>query len=202
MPRGADRGAGRNRNAAWAALVWSLILLAAPFLGFAPGAALPWGAGAALLMGVFPALLVSYLQQRNDLRRLPPSSLPPALLAAAALAFMFQRIILWLDGPLPLSAAVFGLLAAALVLLIANAFTSWSWLDLTLGAGIVILGSTAALLFPGLPGTAAAVLIAAILAGTLAARMRQGLPATHLAASAAGAAAGGGVFLWLLSYSP
>ncbi|MDM7989636.1 hypothetical protein [Arthrobacter sp. zg-Y877] len=199
MPRGADREAGRS--AAWAALIWSLILLAAPFLGFPPDAALPWGAGAALLMGVFPAALVFQLQRRNDLRRLPPSSLPPAVLGAAALAFMFQRLILWLDGPLPLSAAVFGLLAAALVLLIANSFTHWSWLDLTLGAGLVILGSTAALLFPGLPGTAAAILIAAVLAGTLAARLRRGKPAAHLAAAAAGALAGGGVFLWLLSYS-
>ncbi|MCQ1950601.1 hypothetical protein NNX28_11770 [Arthrobacter sp. zg-Y859] len=183
------------------ALIWSLILLAAPFLGFPPAAALPWGAGAALLMGVFPAVLVTYLQHTNDLRSLPPSSLPPAVLGAAALAFMFQRLILWLDGPLPLSAAVFALLAAAVVLLVANAFTSWSWLDLTLGAGIVILGSTALLLFPGLAGTVAGVVLAGVLALSLTARLRQGRPAGHLAAAGAGAAAGGGVFLWLLSYA-
>ncbi|MCQ1956241.1 hypothetical protein NNX39_06945 [Arthrobacter sp. zg-Y826] len=183
------------------ALIWSLILLAAPFLGLPPGAALPWGAGAALLMGVFPAVLVTYLQRHNDLRSLPPSSLPPTVLGAAALAFMFQRLILWLDGPLPLSAAVFALLAAAVVLLVANAFTSWSWLDLTLGAGIVILGSTALLLFPGVAGTLAGVVLAGVLLFFLAARLRQGRPARHLAPAAAGAAAGGGVFLWLLSYA-
>ncbi|UWX96136.1 hypothetical protein N2K95_10650 [Arthrobacter zhaoxinii] len=199
MPRGAVRETGRKT--AGASLIWSLILLAAPFLSFSPGAALPWGVGAALLMGVFPAVLVSYLQRRDDLRRLPPSSLPPAVLGAAALAFMFQRIILWLQGPLTLSAAVFALLAAAVVLLIANAFTSWSWLDLTLGAGAVILGTTAALLLPGLPGTAAGILVAGVLAAVLAVRVRQGNPSRHLAAGAAGAAAGGGIFLWLLSYA-
>ncbi|MCQ1995126.1 hypothetical protein [Arthrobacter sp. zg-Y1171] len=199
MPRGADRESGRNTAAS--ALIWSFILLAAPFLGFPPGAALPWGAGAALLMGVFPAVLVTYLQRHNDLRSLPPSSLPPTVLGAAALAFMFQRLILWLDGPLPLSAAAFALLAAVLVLLVANAFTSWSWLDLTLGVGIVILGSTAALLFQGLPGTVSGVVIACALALFLAARLQQGRPAGHLLAAAAGAAAGGGVFLWLLSYA-
>ena len=199
MPRGADREAGRNTVAS--ALIWSLILLAAPFLSFPPSAALPWGAGAALLMGVFPAVLVTYLQRRGDLRRLPPASLPPTVLGAAALAFMFQRIILWLDGPLTLSAAVFALLAAAMVLLVANAFTSWSWLDLTLGAGLVILGSTVFLLFPGLAGTAGAAVTAVVLALSLAARQRQGRPAAHLAAAAAGAAAGGGIFLWLLSYA-
>ncbi|MCQ2000375.1 hypothetical protein [Arthrobacter zhaoxinii] len=199
MPRGAVRETGRKT--AGASLIWSLILLAAPFLSFSPGVALPWGVGAALLMGVFPAVLVSYLQRRNDLRRLPPSSLPPAVLGAAALAFMFQRIILWLQGPLTLSAAVFALLAAAVVLLIANTFTSWSWLDLTLGAGAVILGTTAALLLPGLTGTAAGILLAAVLAAFLAVRLRQGNLSGRLAAAAAGAVAGGGVFLWLLSYA-
>ncbi|WP_146364534.1 hypothetical protein [Arthrobacter yangruifuii] len=199
MPHGAVRETARTMVGA--SLIWSLVLLAAPFLSFAPGAALPWGVGAALLMGVFPAVLVSWLERRNDLRRLPPSSLPPTVLGAAALAFMFQRIILWLQGPLALSAAVFALLAAAVVLLVANAFTSWSWLDLSLGAGAVILGVTTALLLPGLWGSLAGILAGAVPGVSLAVRLWHGSPRTRLAAGAAGAATGGGIFLWLLAYA-
>ncbi|MDN3904174.1 hypothetical protein [Arthrobacter sp. YD2] len=200
------RGAGRDRHrlhagATPAALIWSAALLAAPFLSFAPAQALPWGLGAALLLGVFPPVLVAYLKKRNDLRRFGPSSLPPVVLGAAALGFMLQRLILWLDGPLALSAAVFALLAAAMVLLVANAFTAWSWLDVTLGAGIVMFGSLAALLFTGPVGTALAAAVVLILLVVILRRARAGSPLQHLAGAAAGTAAGGGIFLWLLAYA-
>ena len=203
MPRGADREATPAREWTLSALIWSLVLLAAPFLALPAGQALPWAFGAAVLLGVFPTVLVRYLQRRNDLRRFPPASLPPVVLGAAALAFIVQRMILWLQGPLALSAAVFGLLAAALVLAVANSVGSgsWSWLDLTLGAGAVMLSSTAFLLLAGPLGVAAAVLAAVVLLAVLGTRMRGGTAARHAAAAAAGAAAGGGVYLWLLSYA-
>ena len=210
MSDGAGREVGRNGRGETVVpgILWSVILLAAPFLSMGPAGAVPWGVSAALLLGVFPPVLVSFLQRRNDLRRFPPSSLPSVVLGAAALAGMMQWAILWLQGPRALSAAAFGLLASALVLMVANAFTSWSWLDLTLGAGTVMLASTAYLLLPGVWGlVAAAVLVAgqaplAVLRIRGAAGPRPGLPRLNrLAAMATGAAAGGGVFLWLLSIS-
>lgn len=203
MPHRAGREQTRAREWTLSALIWSLVLLAAPFLAFPAGQALPWALGAAVLLGVFPTVLVRYLQRRNDLRRFPPASLPPVVLGAVALAFILQRMILWLQGPLALSAAVFGLLAAALVLAVANSVgsRSWTWLDLTLGAGAVMLAATAFLLVPGPAGVAAAVLAAVVLLAVLGTRMRGGTAVRHAAAAAAGAAAGGGVYLWLLGYA-
>ncbi|MCC3293007.1 hypothetical protein LJ756_00015 [Arthrobacter sp. zg-Y411] len=200
------RGAGRDRQrldagATPAALIWSAALLAAPFLSFAPAQALPWGIGAALLLGVFPPVLVAYLKKRNDLRRFGPSSLPPVVLGAAALGFMLQRLILWLDGPLALSAAVFALLAAAMVLLVANAFTTWSWLDVTLGAALVIMPVTALIAFDGGIGLAGAATTGGFMAAAMIVRFVKGAAARHLIACGIGAVAGGGLFLWLLKAS-
>ncbi|MDK1329075.1 hypothetical protein [Arthrobacter sp. zg-Y1143] len=205
MSFGAVRQEGQGTFAVPAAL-WSAILLAAPFLSFAPAAAWPWGVGAALLLGVFPTVLIATLRRRCDLRLLPPSSLPPAVLGAAALAGMTQWAILWLDGPLALSAAAFGLITSAVVLMIANCFASWDWLDVSLGAGVVITAAEAYLLLPGGYGPAAAVVPAAGLGTAVALRFREAAPHHNyrfrrLAAAAAGALAGGGVFLWLLSHA-
>ena len=183
------------------AAIWSAVGAAAPFLSFPAAAALPWSIGAVLLLGIFPPVLVGFLQRRGDLRRLPPSSLPSVVLGAAAMAGMVQWAILWLAGPRALSAAAFALLAAALVLMLANSFTSWSWLDLTLGAGLVILGVTASLLMPGAGGWVVAAVLVAAQAAVLVRRLRQAGPVRCLPAAAAGAVAGGGVFLWLLAYA-
>ncbi|MCC9177279.1 hypothetical protein [Arthrobacter sp. zg-Y750] len=205
MSSGAVRQEGHGTFAVPAAL-WSAVLLIAPFLSFAPAAAWPWSVGAALLLGVFPAVLIATLRRRGDLRPLPPSSLPPAVLGAAALAGMTQWAILWLDGPLALSAAAFGLITCAVLLMIANCFASWDWLDVSLGAGVVITAAEAYLLLPGGYGPAAAVVLAAGLGTAVALRFREAAPHHNdrfrrLAAAAAGALAGGGVFLWLLSHA-
>ncbi len=183
------------------AAIWSAVVAAAPFLSFPAAAALPWSIGAVLLLGILPPVLVEFLQKRGDLRRLPPSSLPSVVLGAAAMAGMVQWAILWLAGPRALSAAAFALLAAALVLMLANSFTSWSWLDLSLGAGLVILGVTAPLLMPGAGGWGVAAVLVAAQAAVLARRLRQAGPVRCLPAAASGAVAGGGVFLWLLAYA-
>ena len=191
----------RFRSPVLPAAIWSVILAAAPFLSIPAAAALPWSIGAVLLLGVFPPALVGFLSARNDLRRLPPSSLPSAVLGAAAMAGMAQWAILRLTGPLTLSAAAFALIASALILMVANSFTSWSWLDLSLGAGLVILGTTLVLLVPGVAGWVVAAALVAGQACILLLRLRQGDPARCLAAAASGAVAGGGVFLWLLAYA-
>ncbi|MFZ3454793.1 hypothetical protein [Arthrobacter sp. 7Tela_A1] len=103
--------------AAAAVGVWSAALLIAPFHGEAgvrsEGAPWLWGIGSALLLCVFPVVLVAVLQRRNDLSRWAAAApTGPVVLGAVAVCFILLRLILWLDGPLATAAAIFAFAAS------------------------------------------------------------------------------------------
>ena len=198
-------GPGRNRvqvrHFLLPGIVWAAALFTAPFLNGDGGAALLWGAGAAVLVGLFPAVLIAGLQRRSDLRGSLGLPLPPVVTATAAMGFTAQWAILWLNGPLALSAVLFGLLGTALILLAGARIRLLSWTGLSCGAGAVILPVLLWNLAAGLPVPAAAAAVLALLAAVVAGLARTRGWKAALVSGAAGAAAGGGVFLWLLGYA-
>ncbi|MER2134938.1 MAG: hypothetical protein ABS910_09730 [Arthrobacter sp.] len=176
-------------------VLWSaVILLAALSSGITTAAAWAWGAGTVLLLLVFPWLLVRALDRRADLRStIARAPVTPVILGAGALCFILLRLILWLDGPRVLAAAVFAMLVSYAAVLVVDRAVKLDWIAVSTGAAAVVIP---VLLFsisggPVLP--AAAVLLLCVL---LALMMRGGwqLP---LASAAAGAVAGGGLFVLL-----
>lgn len=176
-------------------MLWSaVILLAALSSSMTTAAAWAWGAGTVVLLLVFPWLLVRTLDRREDLRSsIARAPVTPVILGAGALCFMILRLILWLDGPRVLAAAVFAMLASYATVLVFSRAVKLDWSAVSTGAAAVVIPI---LLFsisggPVLPAAAGAVLCV-----LLALRMRSGwhLP---LASAAAGAVVGGGLFLAL-----
>lgn len=147
---GARRAAGFP--AAAAVSVWSAALLIAPFHGEAgmrgEGTPWLWGIGSALLLCVFPVVLVAVLQRRNDLSRWAAAApTGPVVLGAVALCFILLRLILWLDGPLAVAAAVFAFTASAAAGLLLQRAAA-------LDNGLLVFcggAGAAAMLFSGLP---------------------------------------------------
>lgn len=204
----AGEGAGGRRRAeqhlAAAFAVWSAVLLAAPFISLPAPRALWWGAGAAVLVGVFPLLLVTHLSRRNDLRgNLGLGALPPAVAGAAALGYIVLRVLLWTGGPLVLAAVVYAMLADCLLLLFLGRAVRIPWQGLSYGSAAVILPVLAVNLQNGPAGSPAAgilILLLLVLGWSFAAiDPRRRIPS--VVSVLAGAAAGGGVFLWLIPYS-
>lgn len=207
MDQAGDGTGGRPRaqqRLAASFAVWSAVLLAAPFLSLPPPRALWWGAGAAMLMGVFPLVLVTYLNRRNDLRgNLGLGALPPAVAGAAALGYIVLRVLLWTGGPLVLAAVVYAMLADALLLLFLGRAVRLPWQGLSYGSAAVILPVLAVNLQAGPPGNPAAgilILLLLVLGWSFAAvDPQRRIPS--VVSALAGAAVGGGVFLWLIPYS-
>ena len=176
-------------------VLWSaVILLSALSSGITTAGAWAWGAGTVVLLLVFPWLLVRTLDRKGDLRSsIARAPVTPVILGAGALCFILLRLILWLDGPRVLAAAVFAMLVSYAAVLVLNRAVKLDWSAVSTGAAAVVIP---VLLFsisggPVLP--AAAALLLCIL---LALRMRSGwqLP---LASAAAGAVVGGGLFVLL-----
>ena len=180
--------------------VWAAALFAAPFINDDGGAALLWGAGAAVLVSLFPWALVTILDRRGDLRRgLDRLGAPPIILGAAGASFTVLRIIRWADGPTALAAVIFAMITAYALTAAFAKVIRLDWDDVTYSAAAVVLPALLFLLFPGAAGTAAAITAAAVCVAALLGGRK------HSAGRTAGAAAAGvlagGVFLWLLQYS-
>ncbi|WP_104161388.1 hypothetical protein [Arthrobacter sp. ZGTC212] len=180
--------------------VWAAALLAAPFLNDDGATALVWGVGSAVLIALFPWALVTVLDKRGDLRRgLNRMGAPPIILGAFGAAFMVLRVVRWTDGPRALAAVVFGMIAAYALTAAVSKAARLEWADVTYAAAAVVLPVLLFLLFPGAAGAVlaaavACVCVAAVISG-------RGQTAKTGAAAAVGVLAGGGVFLWLLTYS-
>ena len=189
---------GSQNRASWNLLpgvLWSaVILLAALSSGMTTAAAWAWGLGTVLLLLVFPWLLVRTLDRSGDLRTsIASAPVTPVILGAGALCFMLLRLILWLDGPRMLAAAVFAMLASYAAVLVLDRSVKLDWSAVSTGAGAVVIPLLLARITGGpVLAAAAAVLLVALLALL----MRGGwqLP---LASAAAGAVIGGGLFVVL-----
>ncbi|MBP3043626.1 hypothetical protein KKR91_11505 [Arthrobacter jiangjiafuii] len=200
-------GAGPGRNRAPVrrflppGVVWAAALLAAPFLNADGAAALAWGAGAAVLVSLFPWALVRFLNLRGDLRQgLSRLGAPPVILGAAGACYMVLLIIRWTEGPRALAAVLFSMIAAYAITALVSRVMPLEWKEVTYAAAAVVLPVLLLALFPGTAGLSAA----AVAAGLCAAALLYGRRTTAgrtAAAAAVGLAAGGGVFLWLLAYS-
>jgi hypothetical protein len=199
-------GAGPVRNSALVrrfsppGAVWAAALFAAPWLNDDGVTALVWGVGAAVLIALFPWVLVTVLDKRGDLRRgIDRLGASPVILGAFGAAFMVLRIIRWTDGPRALAAVVFGMIAAYALTVVVSRAVRLDWAEVTYAAAAVVLPVLLYLLFPGVLGTVLAAALAGLCIGVLI-RERQTRGKTA-AAAAVGVLAGGGVFLWLLQYS-
>ena len=189
---------GSRERTAWDLLpgvLWSaVILLAALSSSLTTAAAWAWGAGTVLLLLVFPWLLVRSLDRRGDLRSsIARAPVTPVILGAGALCLMVLRLILWLDGPRVLAAAVFAMLVSYAAVLVLNRAVKLDWSAVSTGAAAVVIP---ALLWAISGGPVLPVVAALLLGILLALRMRGGwqLP---LASAAAGAVVGGGLFMLL-----
>ncbi|MFF2676979.1 hypothetical protein ACFVRT_10340 [Arthrobacter koreensis] len=180
-------------------VLWSaVILLAALSSGMTTAAASAWGAGTIVLLLVFPWLLVRGLDRRGDLRSsIARAPATPVIAGAGALCFILLRLILWLDGPRALAAAVFAMLISYAVVLVLDRAVKLDWTCVSIGAAGVAVPVLLFALASGPVLPAAAVLL---LCALLALRMRGGwqLP---LASAVAGAAVGGGLFVLLQGLS-
>lgn len=190
-------GGARNTKA-WNLLpgvLWSAVfLLAAVSSGITTAAAWGWGLGTVLLLLVFPWLLVRTLDRAGDLRAsIARAPVTPVILGAGALCFMLLRLILWLDGPRVLAAAVFAMLASYGTVLVLGRAVTLDWSAVSTGAAAVVLPVLLASMTEGpvLPAAAAVILVA-----LLALRFRGGWQLPLLSA-AAGAVIGGGLFMLL-----
>jgi hypothetical protein len=199
-------GAGPVRNSALVrrfsppGAVWAAALFAAPWLNDDGVTALVWGVGAAVLIALFPWVLVTVLDKRGDLRRgIDRLGASPVILGAFGAAFMVLRIIRWTDGPRALAAVVFGMIAAYALTVVVSRAVRLDWAEVTYAAAAVVLPVLLYLLFPGVLGTVLAAALAGLCIGVLI-RERQTRGKTA-AAAAVGVLAGGGVFFWLLQYS-
>ena len=199
-------GAGPVRNSALVrrfsppGAVWAAALFAAPWLNDDSVTALVWGVGAAVLIALFPWVLVTVLDKRGDLRRgIDRLGASPVILGAFGAAFMVLRIIRWTDGPRALAAVVFGMIAAYALTVVVSRAVRLDWAEVTYAAAAVVLPVLLYLLFPGVVGTVLAAALAGLCIEVLI-RERQTRGKTA-AAAAVGVLAGGGVFLWLLQYS-
>ena len=197
-------GPGRSRDRARRFLppgvVWAAALFAAPFLNDDGGAALLWGAGAAVLISLFPWALVTILDRRGDLRRgLDRLGAPPVILGAAGACFMVLRVIRWMDGPLALAAVIFAMITAYALTAAVARVIRLDWAEVTCAAAVVVLPTLVFLLFPGVAGIAAAIAAALLFVAALLSGGRQAAGKT--AGAAAAGLVAGGVFLWLLQYS-
>lgn len=200
-------GAGRARNRVQVrrllppGAVWAAALCAAPFLNDAGTSALIWGAGSAVLIALFPWALVTVLDRRGDLRRgIERLGAPPVILGGFGAAYVVLRIIQWTDGPRALAAVVFSLIAAYTLTRVLARAVPLDWGSVTYGAAAVVLPVLLYLLIPGAGSIAAAATVLVLCLAALLGSGRQTRGKTA-AAAAAGVLAGGGVFLWLLSYS-
>ncbi|MBF4995528.1 hypothetical protein ITX31_15640 [Arthrobacter gandavensis] len=193
--------AGGSRTATdWNLLpgvLWSAVfLLAALSSGITTAAAWAWGLGTVLLLLVFPWALVRTLDRSGDLRTsIARAPVAPVILGAGALCFMLLRLILWLDGPRVLAAAVFSMLASYAAVLVLNRAVKLDWSAVSTGAAAVVLPFVLAGMTGGPVLAAGAAVLLAVL---LALRFRSGwqLP---LVSAAAGAVVGGGLFVLLAS---
>jgi hypothetical protein len=199
-------GAGPVRNSALVrrfsppGAVWAAALFAAPWLNDDGVTALVWGVGAAVLIALFPWVLVTVLDKRGDLRRgIDRLGASPVILGAFGAAFLVLRIIRWTDGPRALAAVVFGMITAYALTVVVSRAVRLDWAEVTYAAAAVVLPVLLYLLFPGVVGTVLAAALAGLCIGVLI-RERQTRGKTA-AAAAVGVLAGGGVFLWLLQYS-
>lgn len=176
-------------------VLWSaVILLAALSSGITTAAAWAWGAGTVVLLLVFPWLLVRGLDRRGDLRSsIARAPVTPVILGAGALCFILLRLILWLDGPRVLAAAVFAMLVSYAVVLVLDRAVKLDWSAVSTGAAGVVIPVLLYALTSGIVLPAAAAVLLCVLLGL---RMRGGwqLP---LASAAAGAVVGGGLFVLL-----
>lgn len=181
-------------------VVWAAALFAAPFLNDDGGAALLWGAGAAVLVSLFPWALVTILDRRGDLRRgLDRLGAPPVILGAAGACFVVLRIIWWTDGPRTLAAVIFAMITAYALTAALTKVVRLEWTEVTCAAGAVVLPTLLFLLLPGAAGTAAAIAAAAMFVAALLSGRDH--PAVQTAGAAAAGLFSGGIFLWLLQYS-
>ncbi|WP_461168988.1 hypothetical protein [Arthrobacter sp. Z1-15] len=180
--------------------VWAAILFAAPFLNDDGGEALLWGAGAAVLVSLFPWALVTILDRRGDLRRgLDRLGAPPVILGAAGACFMVLRVIRWTDGPRALAAVVFAMITAYALTSVFAKVIRLDWADVTYAASAVVLPVLLFLLFSGAAGIAAALAAAALfIAALLSGKART---ARNTAGAAAAGVVSAGIFVWLLQYS-
>lgn len=199
-------GAGPVRNSALVrrfsppGAVWAAALFAAPWLNADGVTALVWGVGAAVLIALFPWVLVTVLDKRGDLRRgIDRLGASPVILGAFGAAFLVLRIIRWTDGPRALAAVVFGMITAYALTVVVSRAVRLDWAEVTYAAAAVVLPVLLYLLFPGVVGAVLAASLAGLCIGVLI-RERQTRGKTA-AAAAVGVLAGGGVFLWLLQYS-
>jgi hypothetical protein len=179
------------------AVVWAVLLLAAPFAE--PGTQYPlaWGAGAALLVCAVPAAILAWLDRRGDLRRgigrlgAGPSGAGPLMVCTGVLMYGTLRVIRWWHGPLPLAAVILGIFAGYAAVLLARRQWPLYWPAATLGAAAVVMP-----LLLGLPGLLA---LPALVAGLWAAAVLQRGTVARLSGSAlAGAVVCGGICAVLL----
>ena len=177
-------------------VLWSAVLLLASFGSGTTAAAWAWGTGTVLLLLVFPWVLVRALDRRGDLRSgIARAPATPVIAGAGALCFILLRLILWLDGPRVLAAAVFAMLASYAVVLVASRAVTLNWVSVSTGAAAVVIP---VLLFPLTAGGAVPAAAALGLCLVLALQLRSGWQRA-LGSAAAGAAVGGGLFLLLRS---
>ena len=194
-------GGARNTKA-WNLLpgvLWSAVfLLAALSSGITTAAAWGWGLGTVLLLLVFPWLLVRTLDRAGDLRAsIARAPVTPVILGAGALCFMLLRLILWLDGPRVLAAAVFAMLASYGTVLVLGRAVTLDWSAVSTGAAAVVLPASSAHIWGmhGFWGFSAG--IALLLLGVARGLLVPACLPRGLLSLVTGALAGGGLFLLL-----
>lgn len=169
-------------------------VLAAFSSGITTPAAWAWGAGTVLLLLVFPWVLVRTLDSRGDLRSsIARAPVTPVILGAGALCFILLRLILWLDGPRVLAAAVFAMLASYAVVLVLARAVKLDWPSVSTGAAVVVIPVLLSALTGGFALPVAAALLLCLL---LVPQLRTGWQLV-LGSAAAGAVVGGGLFTLL-----
>jgi hypothetical protein len=181
-------------------VVWAAALFAAPFLNDDGSKALLWGAGAAVLVSLFPWALVTILDRRGDLRRgLDRLGAPPIILGAAGACFTVLRVIRWADGPRALAAVIFAMITAYALTAAFTKILRLDWADVTYAASAVVIPVLLFLLLSGPAGAAAALAAAVLLvAGLLSGPVR---PDRNTLGAAAAGVVSAGIFVWLLQYS-
>ncbi len=119
--------------------VWAVALLLSPVLEDGWPASIIWGISAAVLVVLVPWAIVTWLDQRNDLRRgINRLGATPVVVAAGALMFITLRLIRWLDGPLGLAAVIFAIFAGYAVVLVIQRQVQLDWPMTTYGGAAVV----------------------------------------------------------------